>query len=415
MRDLNGPGVRRAFLVTVTGPDHPGISERLFTSLESVAVTLVDVEQVQVHGQLLLCAELTADPASSVDASLIRRSIESGFGASPDSSAGPSGLGLAVRVSDLEADDVRYAMRGADHTVTVLAPELGAGAMAGVCTRIAACGGNIDRIVRLSRFPVTSYELVVTGGDPARLRRELGAEAVSRSVDVAVQRAGLHRRAKHLIVLDADSTLFQGEVIDLLATRAGCAAEVAKVTEAAMSGTMDFGKAMEMRLSLLAGLDAGVLDQVVADLRLAPGARTLIRTLKRLGYVTAVVSGGFTGVVAPIADELGIDHVAANTLEVVDGRVTGRLVGPLIDRAGKADALRRFAAAADVPLMQTVAVGDGANDLDMLALAGLGIAFNARPVVRDAADMSLNVPYLDAILFLLGISRDEIEAADTVE
>ena len=259
---------------------------------------------------------------------------------------------------------------------------------------------------------MTSYQLVVSGGDPNRLRRELSAEAARRSVDVAVQRAGLHRRAKHLIVMDADSTLLQGEVIDLLAERAGCAAEVAAVTAAAMAGEVDFAEAMHRRLALLAGLDAGVLDEVADNLVLAPGARTLVRTLKRLGYVTAVVSGGFVQVIDRLAGELGVDYVAANTLEVVDGRLTGQLVGPMVDRAGKAAALARFADAAGVPAGQTIAVGDGANDLDMLAAAGLGIAFNAKPAVRDAADTTLNVPYLDAVLFLLGISREEIEAAD---
>jgi phosphoserine phosphatase len=296
--------------------------------------------------------------------------------------------------------------------VTVLAPRLSAEAMEGLFAHIAACGGNVDRIVRLATYPVTSYELAVSGGDPDRLRRELGAEAARLRVDVAVQRAGLHRRAKHLIVLDADSTLLRGEVIDLLAERAGCAAEVAEVTAAAMAGELDFAESLDRRLALLAGTDAAVLDALAQDLVLAPGARTLVRTLRRLGYVTAVVSGGFVQVIDPVAAELGIDLVAANTLEVVDGRLTGRLVGPVVDRAGKAAALVRFAEAAGVPLSRTIAVGDGANDLDMLAAAGLGIAFNAKPVVRDAADTALSVPYLDAILFLLGIPRQEIEAAD---
>jgi len=239
--------------------------------------------------------------------------------------------------------------------------------------------------------------------------------AVDSGVDVAVQRAGLYRRAMRLIVMDVDSTLIQDEVIDLLADRAGCAAQVAKVTESAMHGELDFADSLRERVALLKGLDAGVLDEVRASLRLTPGARTLIRTLKRLGYRCGIVSGGFTAVIQPLADELGIDYVAANTLEITAGRLTGQVIEPIIDREGKTEALRSFAREAGVPLSQTVAVGDGANDLGMIGAAGLGVAFNAKPVVRDAADTSVNVPYLDTILYLLGIPRDAVDAADLAE
>jgi phosphoserine phosphatase len=208
--------------------------------------------------------------------------------------------------------------------------------------------------------------------------------------------------------MDVDSTLITSEVIDLLAARAGCVDQITKITNAAMRGDLDFAASLRERVALLAGLKTSVLDEVRDELRLTAGARTLIRTLGDLGYKSGIVSGGFVQVIEPLADELGIDYVAANVLEVSDGTLTGRLAGPVIDRAGKADALRRFAADAGVPLSQTVAVGDGANDMDMIAAAGLGVAFNAKPVVRDAADTSLSVPYLDAILYLLGISSEEI-------
>ncbi|MGZ4595730.1 MAG: phosphoserine phosphatase SerB, partial [Actinomycetes bacterium] len=258
-------------------------------------------------------------------------------------------------------------------------------------------------------------ELVVAGGDTARLRHELAAEAVAQQVDVAVEAASIYRRAQRLVVMDVDSTLVQGEVIEMLAEQAGCAREVAAVTESAMRGDLDFAESLRQRVGLLAGLDASALDVVRRELVLAAGARTFVRTLKRLDYRLAIVSGGFTQVTDQLVTDLGIDYSAANTLEIVDGRLTGGLVGPIVDRAGKADALERFAADARIPLAQTVAIGDGANDLDMLARAGLGIAFNAKPVVRQAADTALTVPYLDAILFLLGISREEIETADAEE
>jgi phosphoserine phosphatase len=247
------------------------------------------------------------------------------------------------------------------------------------------------------------------------LRQALAAAARRARCDVAVQPVSLVQRSKRLIVFDVDSTLVQGEVIEMLAARAGCEAEVRAVTEAAMAGEIDFTESLHRRVAALAGLPASSLDEVADDLELTPGARTTVRTLKRLGYRCGVVSGGFTAVIDRLALDLGLDFVAANELEVVDGRLTGRVLGRVIDRAGKAEALRRFAEEAGVPLDQTVAVGDGANDLDMLAAAGLGVAFNAKPVVAAAADTTLSYPYLDAVLFILGVTRDEIEAADAAE
>jgi phosphoserine phosphatase SerB len=232
--------------------------------------------------------------------------------------------------------------------------------------------------------------------------------AAAHGVDVAVQPERLERRAKRLVVLDVDSTLIRDEVIELIADEVGCRDEVAAITARAMEGGLDFVASLRARVALLAGADVAALDRAAARVRLTPGARTLVGTLKRLGYTVAVVSGGFDHVVDPIAAELGIDHAVANRLEVVDGRLTGGLVGPILDRAGKARELVRIAAHERVPLEQTVAIGDGANDLDMIAAAGLGVAFNAKPVVRAAADTSVNVPRLDAILFLLGIPADEI-------
>jgi phosphoserine phosphatase len=264
----------------------------------------------------------------------------------------------------------------------------------------------------MARYPVTAIEFHVSGGDVDRLRAVLATEAASQRVDVAVQRVGLLRHGRRLVVMDVDSTLVQAEVIDLLAVRAGVGAQVAAITEQAMRGDLDFEAALRRRVALLAGLELAAVDEVYTQIELSPGARTLVRTLKRLGYRFGIVSGGFTALTDHLVEDLDIDYAEANVLEVVDGRLTGKLIGPVIDRAGKATALRRFAEKANVTLDRTVAIGDGANDLDMLSIAGLGVAFNAKPVVQEAAHASVNVPFLDAILYLLGISREDVESAD---
>ena len=212
--------------------------------------------------------------------------------------------------------------------------------------------------------------------------------------------------------MDVDSTLIQGEVIEMLADHAGFRDEVADVTAAAMRGELDFADSLRARVRLLEGVPVEALDHVYESLVYSPGARTMVRTLKRLGYRFALVSGGFTQIVERIAADLGIGYSAANRLEVADGLLTGRILGPVVDRPGKAIALRRFAEDAGIAVSNTVAIGDGANDLDMLSTAGLGVAFNAKPAVREAADTSVSVPYLDAIVYLLGITREEVEAAD---
>jgi len=380
--------------VTVTGRDHPGVTAALMDVLDRNGASVEDVEQVVIHGRLLLGVVITGEG----DGAAVRAELSS------------AAAGLQVTVEFTPLDDADPAARVTHHVVVLGAP-LPPAALGAVTRALAVQGANIEGITRLSSWPAQSFELVVSGGETASLRTSLASVAVDQSVDIAVERGSIYRRAKRLVVMDVDSTLVQGEVIEMLAAEAGCLEEVAAVTSAAMAGELDFEQSLRARVKLLEGLPVAAVDRVRAGVTLTPGARTLVRTLKRLGWTVGIVSGGFTAVTDDLQRELDLDHALANVLEVVDGRLTGQVIGDVVDRAAKASALRRFAAEEGLLPEQTVAIGDGANDLDMLEAAGLGIAFNAKPVVRDAADTAINVPFLDAVLFLLGIPRDEIEQA----
>jgi phosphoserine phosphatase len=386
-------------LVTLMGPDQSGVTTRLFGQLAPTEVEVIDVEQLVVRGRLILSALLTV-PDDLAALEQVVRGVGEHFG-------------LEVTVEHGTGDN--RARRVGRAQVVVLGAPLRPAAMSALAQGIKDDGGNIDRIVRMARYPVTAIRMEVSGADPDELQAHLAAIAHEQGVDVAVQENGILRHAQRLVVMDVDSTLIQGEVIEMIAAHAGCEDEVARITESAMRGELDFGESLTARVALLEGVEASALDEVYDSLTYAKGARTMIRTLKRLGYRFALVSGGFTQIIEKIAAELDIDYFAANELEVVDGRLTGRVLGPVVDRAGKAEALRRFAGEARIPVRNTVAIGDGANDLDMLAASGLGIAFNAKPLVRDQAQTSVNVPYLDAIIYLLGITREEVEAADAAD
>jgi phosphoserine phosphatase len=395
-------------LITVTGPDRPGVSSVLFAALTRHGVDLVDVEQVVIRGRLTLGVVVEAhhDPEG------LQEAVEQAM----------ASIGMQVHTT-LEVRDDPAARRHSTHVVVMLGRPITARAFGAVAHALADVGANIDSIRRVADYPVTGLELMVSpepgGGSehypPGTLRARLVEVARTAGVDVAVERAGLARRSKRLIVFDVDSTLVQGEVIEMLAARAGAEAEVATVTEAAMRGELDFAESLRRRVAVLEGLPESVLDDVAAQIELTPGARTTIRTLKRLGFRCGVVSGGFTRVIAGLVRELGLDFCAANELEVAGGRLTGRVLGEIVDRPGKAVALRRFADMYGIPLEQCVAVGDGANDIDMLSTAGLGVAFNAKPALREVADTALTHPYLDVVLFVLGITRDEVERADAAE
>lgn len=392
--------MNHSLLVTVTGPDQPGVSTRLLGTLGDSGFPVLDIEQVTIRGHLVLGLLLSID---GFDEDVVEAALNSLREAADD-------LGLECEVEP-EASEIDGRRHGR-LLVTVIGNPLCPASLSAVTAAIASRGGNIDRIVRVASQPVTALEMEVSGADEEPLRQALASVAGESGVDLSVQLPGLARRGSRLVVMDVDSTLIQDEVIELIAEHAGCADAVADVTRRAMNGELDFAASLRARVELLAGVPESALELVRDRVRLTPGARTLCRTLHHLGYQVALVSGGFHEVVDPIAAELGVEEVRANRLEVVDGRLTGRTVGPVIDRAAKAAALREIARKYRIPMERTVAIGDGANDLDMLASAGLGIAFNAKPLVRARAHTAVNVPYLDSVLYLLGIPREEIEAAE---
>jgi phosphoserine phosphatase len=383
-------------LILVSGEDRPGITEALFDTLAPFSMTIMDIEQVVIRSRLILTILISLDRAhaSAIEEDLNERatSLE---------------LDIAVAFSEQKSESIA-AKTGLTHVV-ILSQELKPSALAAIASAIAGVNANIERIQRTASYPVTAIECVVSGASTSVLKNALTPLANEHSVDIAVSPGGLMRWAKKLVLMDVDSTLISQEVIELLGAKAGVQDQVKAITERAMAGEIDFEASLRERVALLKGLPEGVITEVRGEISLTPGAKTLVSTLQKLGHTVAVVSGGFINVIQPLLASLNINHYRANTLEIHGGVLTGNLQGPVIDRAAKATALRDFAKIENVELEQTVAIGDGANDLDMIALAGLGIAFNAKPAVRAAADSALSAPYLDSVLYLLGITREDVE------
>lgn len=381
-------------LVQVAGPDRTGIVAGVLDRIASADGAICDIEQIVISGRISLSLVVEVPPGRDLLKDLLL------FGWENDLEIG------------FEPAVTEPSRRTRGWIVTVVGAELSPEQLRNVTATIATSGTNIDRIIRLSTYPVWSYEFVVSGGDDDLLKASLLELATSNAdIDLAVQPEGLSRRAQRLVVIDVDSTLIQNEVIDLLADVAGVGAEVAALTEAAMRGELDFEAALHRRVELLAGQPVEIIDAAWERVEFTAGARTFIRTLRSLGFRIALVSGGFTSFTERIRDELELDYSFANTLEHKRGVLTGRVTGRLVDRPGKADIVREIAESEGLALSQVIAIGDGANDLDMLETAGLGIAFNAKSIVRDMADTSLSVPYLDSVLYFLGVRREEVESA----
>ena len=383
-------------LILLSGVDKPGITASLFETLSAFAITVLDIEQVVIKDRLILTVLIALNPAH-----------ESAIAADLDSCA----ASLDVDIATLFSYEAKLAISTKANLVhvVILSKKISPAAIAELAAAINQSGANIERVTRLASTPVTAIEFVLSGAKQEILSQALSPIAASNGVDIAVQPGGVQRHARKLVQLDVDSTLIQQEVIELLAAKAGVADRVIAITDQAMRGELDFEQSLRARVALLKGLPVSAITEVQAQILLTPGARTLISTLHKLGHTVAVVSGGFIDVIAPLLKELDIKYFKANTLGIENGHLTGEVIGAVIDRAAKAAALREFAALESISMEQTIAIGDGANDLDMIVAAGLGIAFNAKPAVKAAADSSISEPYLGSVLYLLGISNEEIE------
>ena len=390
---------RSHVLVTVTGPDQPGITARLAGIIATSTASLLDIEQVVVQGQLTLALLLALDDDDGLLKDLL-------FAA--------KSLGVELDFAPVEPDDRGLRRDTQRFVATVIGRSLGARELHAVASTLADHRGNIERIHQLSRGELGSVEILLglpAGADPEPLKRALFGLGMQASFDVALQKEGLFRRSKRLVVIDMDSTLVRIDVIDELARAHGVADRTAAITERAMQGEMDDDESLRQRLGLLEGLDVSVLRRLAAEIPLTEGAETLIRVLKRLGYRTGVISGGFSMAAEGLKARLGIDHAYSNILEVAGGRLTGRVVGPIVGGRRKAELLEVIAGAEGVQLDQSIAVGDGAHDVPMLEKAGLGIAFRTKRMLRERAATPLSAAGLDAILYLLGISAEELRDA----
>lgn len=398
--------MKELFLINVWGQDKPGVTRVVTEVLSTFEVTVLDIGQAVIHDQLNL-GILAAVPAGK-DSEALVKDVQRGLQA------------LEIQVMFSPITEKRYqnwvAQQGkARYIVTLLARKIEPEHLAAVATVTSEYDLNIDKIVRLSgRMELDEsedlgracVEFSVRGEpkDAVQFKSALLELASHFDIDIAYQEDNIFRRNRRLVVFDMDSTLIDAEVIDELAHEAGVGDQVAAITEAAMQGEIDFKSSFTQRMALLKGLDASVLQSVAERLRLNEGAEHLISTLKKLGFKTAIVSGGFTFFGEYLQQRLGVDYVYANQLDIDDGQVTGRVTGEIIDGQRKAELLREIAEREGLMLQQVIAVGDGANDLPMLSIAGLGIAFRAKPLVKASAKQSISNLGLDGILYLLGYS-----------
>ncbi|MGI3744428.1 MAG: phosphoserine phosphatase SerB [Janthinobacterium lividum] len=405
--------MREIVLINITGEDRPGLTAAITGVLAQGGVNILDIGQAVIHDALSF--GLLVDIPDTEAGAAVRQNVQ----------ATVDQLGQQVRFTRVSEADYQHWVDGqgkARHIVTLLTRKVTAEQLQTVSAITAKYGLNIDRIDRLSgRMPLDMptekskgcIEFSVRGEpvDPQQMQAEFLHVAQELNVDIAFQQDSLFRRNRRLAVFDMDSTLIEAEVIDELAKAHGVGERVSEITERAMRGELDFRASFKERLALLKGLDVKVLDEIGASLRLTEGAETLFAELKRLGYKTAILSGGFTYFARQLQAKLGIDYIFANELEVVDGKCTGNAIEPIVDAQRKADLLRELAGKEGLSLEQTIAVGDGANDLPMLAIAGLGVAFRAKPLVKQSAKQAISTLGLDGVLYLLGFRDREGRSA----
>jgi phosphoserine phosphatase len=400
-----GKTVNDILLITISGEDRSGLTASITAALAKQDVSILDIGQAVIHDTLSMgvLVEVPGDAGHATVVGAVEGCV--------------TGLGLSVRSSAISAESYHHWVEGqgrARYIITLLARKITADQLAQVTGVVAKHSLNIDSINRLSgRIPLgelpplskACVEFSVRGAlqDSALFRAELLEVAGALEVDLAFQQDNMYRRNRRLVVFDMDSTLIEAEVIDELAKAAGVGEQVAQITERAMRGELDFAESFRDRVALLKGLNESALADIASELKISEGAEHLIATLRRLGYKTAILSGGFNYFARHLQNKLGIDHVFANQLDIIDGVVTGRVVGEIVDGARKAALLRQLAEQEGIDLQQVIAVGDGANDLPMLSIAGLGVAFRAKPLVKKSAEQSISTLGLDAILYLLGI------------
>jgi phosphoserine phosphatase len=382
-------------LLLFSGVDRSGIAAGIFSALSPFSVKIIDLEQILIGDRTIFAILIELDPAH-VDAIEKELSI----------AAASLDLDFAAQFTD----QIHTAAKLSTAKVIIVGKNFKPAILFEIAAAITSFGANIGRMVRIAAAPVLALEFLISfnGSELENLRKALVLVGKANNAAISLIESGAASSSRKLIIFDVDSTLIQEEVIDLLAARANVSEEVSTITAAAMRGEIDFTSSLTKRVSLLTGLSANDLITVRSEIHLSDGATNLIKFLQSQGHIVAAVSGGFVDVLEPLLAEIGITNYQANKLEIIDGKLTGKIIGAIVDSKTKTETLVKFANQFKIPMTETVAIGDGANDIEMLQSAGVGIAFNAKPKLKEIADIILDIPNLDAVIYLLGMSNLDV-------